>query len=357
MFVVQNELRPAAIQNAIRDLMRDGVRTVRVCCAYMSMSGSALLDDTIARAVDDNRPEDVRTMIVTSLDYGLTEPEALVFWKSRNNCVVRVAGAHQLSRGTLLPLTAFHPKFYIIDKPNGTLASLVGSANLTNRGLTINAEVGWLQTTHSSPEPVNTAWNAAIEPAIALTDEILASYSTLRARTPTTSTRAELEPVPAPNIGSLSQYAPFPNADIEPAHYKEMWIQSRRLQGGASTQLELPRGAHRFFGASYRDYDFERVEHIAEPILLSGRRVWPDRPLTWHGDNAMERINLPSVSMGGFAYENSMILFRRVGNNTYELSVHPWNSDAARALAEASRRAGLLFRVGRSSNRLAGFIL
>jgi hypothetical protein len=46
-------------------------------------------------------------------------------------------------------------------------------------------------------------------------------------------------------------------------------------------------------------------------------------PLTWHGDNAMERINLPSLAMGGFQYEDSLILFRRLEENTFELQVYP----------------------------------
>ncbi len=135
-----------------------------------------------------------------------------------------------------------------------------------------------------------------------------------------------------------------------------MWIQSRGMQGGAGTQLELPRGAHRFFGARYTDYDFARVEHIAEPILVAGRRRWTDRPLTWHGDNAMERINLPSQAMGGFRYEHSLILLRSIARNTFELRVYPWESDSAHAYVEASRRAGLLFRVGLRTDRLVGYV-
>lgn len=163
--------------------------------------------------------------------------------------------------------------------------------------------------------------------------------------------------MPQPEIGPVRQYIPFADAEVDPGTCNQMWIQSRGIQGGAGTQLELPRGAHRFFGAAYEGYDFNRVEHIAEPILVSGRRTWRDRPLTWHGDNAMERINLPSLAMGGFVYEDSMILFRRIARNTFELRVYPWVSDSARAFLEASRRAGHVFRVGRNSSRLAGFIL
>jgi hypothetical protein len=48
----------------------------------------------------------------------------------------------------------------------------------------------------------------------------------------------------------------------------------------------------------------------------------------------MERINLPSQAMGGFDYEESLILFRRLGGNNFELRVYPWDSDSARAYVE-----------------------
>ncbi len=356
MFVVQNEFHPTTIQGALLDLMRGGVSSVRACSAYITLSGSEILFDGISRSAVDGRPQDVQKTIVTSLDFGLTDPAALRFWTRSANCVVLVAGVEQLQIGSLIPRSAFHPKFYVVGRPNGTVGTLVGSANLTNRGLTINAEVGWLEAQHGQPQQVYETWAAAIRPAVALTPEILEAYAALRRRIPNEYPTGELEPVPPPPIGALRQYIPFADANIDLGAYNQMWIQSRGMQGGAGTQLELPRGAHRFFGAAYQDYDFDRVEHIAEPILVSGRRTWRDRPLTWHGDNAMERINLPSAAMGGFEYENSMILFRRIAPNTFELRVYPWGSDSARACLEASRVAELVFRVGQNSNRIAGFM-
>ena len=58
-----------------------------------------------------------------------------------------------------------------------------------------------------------------------------------------------------------------------------------------------------------------------------------------------------------FGYADSLILFRRLEENTYELRAHPWDSDTARACVEASRACGLLFRVGQTNTtRLAGLI-
>ncbi len=356
MFIVQNDARPGAMQNALFDLMRIGIDNVRVCSAYMSMSGSEILFDGLCRSAPNGNHERVRKTIVTSLDFGLTEPSALQFWDEAQNCNVLVAGASLLEQENLTPRAAFHPKLYLFDRPDGTLGSLVGSANLTNRGLTINAEVAWLEQEHNQPEHVNEAWDAAIGPAIPLTAAILERYRALRERAAPEHPTEELDPIPEPEVGRLGQYTPFGDAEIDLGAHSQMWVQSHGLQGGARTQLELPRGAHRFFGAAFEGYEFDRVDHIAEPVLVSGLSEWRDRPLTWHGDNAMERINLPSLAMGGFRYENSLILFRRIAPNTFELRVHPWDSDSARARLEASRRAGLVFRVGRNSNRLAGFI-
>ena len=356
MFVVQNELRPGEIQNALLDLMRGGMARVRVCSAYMSATGCKLLFDGICRAAPRGDHEGVSKIVVTSLDFGLTDPAALRFWNNMANCRVLVAGTSLLERGNLVPESAFHPKFYLFDRPDGTVASLVGSANLTNRGLTTNSEVAWAEEGDRQAERINAAWEAAVRPAVPLTAEIVDQYEVLRDRAPRERPPTELEPVPAPAVGPPRRYRPFRDAVADPGAYRQFWVQSRGIWGEARTQLELPRGSHRFFGAAYHDYEFERVDRIAEPVLVSGQRIWNDRPLTWHGDNAMERINLPSQAMGGFRYVNSLILFRRIGENTFELRVYPWESDSARAYVDASRRAGLVYRLGRNSNRLAGFV-
>ena len=148
MLIVQNELRPNEIQNALFDLMRDGMSRVRVCSAYMSITGSKLLFDGIRRAAKRGDHEGVIKVIVTSLDYGLTDPAALRFWNDLANSHVLVSGVSLLEQESLVPEAAFHPKFYLFDKPDGTVASLVGSANLTNRGLTINSEVAWFEKDH-----------------------------------------------------------------------------------------------------------------------------------------------------------------------------------------------------------------
>ena len=364
MFIVQSQLRPAAIQNALHDLMRDGLSRLRVCSAYLSSMGSRLLLDAVKRNTPDGDLESVPKTVVTSLDFGMTEPAALRMWQDMQ-ADVRVAGAAALDRGTFMPVAAFHPKFYVFDKPDGTVASFVTSANLTNRGLTINSEVGWA-VTEADVVATETAWCAAVQLAEPLTEDTLRRYEEVRKGTRRTSIAdrrvddvldpvGEMAPVPSRPLPA-ALLPPFRDAS-EPSRYGQMWVQSFEMSGGSHTQLELPRGAHRFFGGAVVDDEANDVRAIVEPTLVAGSGKWPDCPLRWHGNNRMERINLPSAANGGFDYARSMILFRRLPTNSYELRVHPWDSDTARACLEASRQQGLLFRVGQTNtSRLAGLL-
>ena len=356
MFIVQNQCCPGTMLSGLLDMMRGGVASIRICCAYVSMSGSQMLLDGIARSAPNRDAATVEKTIVASLDFGLTEPDALEYWRDMENSRVLVAGAPHLKTGRLTTYAAFHPKLYILERNDGTVGSLVGSANLTSRGLTINTEAGWLEMEHQTREVVNDAWNAATAGAVDLTPEVLDRYTTLRHRMPVRQRSEEMESVPEPQISQIGRRRLMADADIDPGSFNQMWVQAHDLSGGARTQLELPRGSHRFFGPAYEGYDYDGVEHIAEPSLVSGRRIWRYRPVTWHGNNRMERINLPSTAMGGYAYKNSLILFRRIETNRFELRVYPWNSDEARSYVEASRLAKLVFRVGGKSPRLAGLL-
>ena len=59
MLVVQNENRPGEIENALVDLMRRGVESVRACCAYVTLSGSSVLFERLSRAAPYGQGESV----------------------------------------------------------------------------------------------------------------------------------------------------------------------------------------------------------------------------------------------------------------------------------------------------------
>ncbi|MXX55288.1 MAG: NgoFVII family restriction endonuclease [Gemmatimonadetes bacterium] len=353
MFIVQSQASPGTMLNGLRDIMRDGVVSARVCSAYVTLSGSRMLADCIARSAPGGKLETVEKTIVASLDFGMTEPDALRFWQDMDNSRILVAGAPHLDAGRLTTHAAFHPKLYVFGRQDGTVGSLVGSANLTSRGLTANAEVGWLERAHDRVGPVDHAWNAAIGSAVELTPEVLDRYSAARNRLPTEPRGEETESVPEPHVAGAK---PMADASVDLGDYGQMWVEALSLQGGARTQLELPRGSHRFFGPAFLGYSLGHVEPIAEPSLVSGQMRWDECPVRWHGDNRMERINLPSVGKGGYEYEHSLVLFRRIEADTFELQVHPRGSDAARSLIAASQQLGLVFRVGLRSPRLTGLL-
>lgn len=274
------------------------------------------------------------------------------------NAEVRVAGAENVRRGSLRPTRAFHPKMYLFFARDAATA-LVGSANLTSRGLTVNTEAVWLQ--HGLKKgAARRAWRQAIEDTVAMDEELLQAYERLRKRSPPTPEQVEIEPVPPPHLPDVKGLPLFPDAvagrKLEPEKFGQMWVQVEKLQGGSGNQLELPRGAHRFFGFRFNRYDSAKVEHIGNPTFVSGAKTWADRPLTWHGDNGMERINLPTASQSGLDYRDSAILFRRLRRDTFELTVAQWDRDLARGWVEASVEGKTLYRLGARTGRLVGLI-
>lgn len=79
--------------------------------------------------------------------------------------------------------------------------------------------------------------------------------------------------------------------------------------------------------------------------------------LTWHGNNRMERMNLPTATQGGFDYADTAVMFRRLVDGSFELIVTPWDSDLARSWRQASALRQTLFRLGTvTTNRIVGLI-
>jgi len=65
----------------------------------------------------------------------------------------------------------------------------------------------------------------------------------------------------------------------------------------------------------------------------------------------MERFNLPTMSQGGFDYQNTAVLFRR-HEGGFELNVVPWNDDGAVAWRAASDALNKVFRLGKVGQRI-----
>lgn len=143
---------------------------------------------------------------------------------------------------------------------------------------------------------------------------------------------------------------------VDPRSYDGFWVEAGSMSsGGSANQLELPRGANRFFGYTFTEYNEGEVTPIGVVNLSAGSRLWANRPLRWHGDNAMERLNLPTVSKGGFVYRDTAVMFRRTEGG-FALEVAPWKSELAASWRAASRVAGTLYRLGSRTSRICGFV-
>lgn len=361
MLIVQNATEPASLRNALVDAVTVGVVDIRVASAYVTLGGANILLSAVANAVGPAAFAAMPKTLVTSFDYGLTEPQALQHWRTLGNATVFVSGAQRLAQGSLMPQQAFHPKLYVIGNDPQICSMLVGSANLTSRGLSVNTEAAWVQQGVPRAD-ADAAFDKASFETIALTDELLVAYTALRqAQPPPPEIEQETMPVeiPLPIVGAnlpLFRLA-IANGAINPADYAAMWVHGEALQGGSRNQLELPRGSHRFFSFVFDQYDYPHNITIGEPVLSSGARIWNDRQLTWHGNNKMERMNLPTAAQGGFEYADTAVMFRRLPDASFELIVTAWESDLARAWRRASAQRQTLFRLGSiATNRIVGLI-
>lgn len=359
--IVQNILKPAAIRHAIADLMTERLCGLSIAAAYVTESGSEIIRHCADRYITNAEFRRIPKLIITCFDFGLSEPEALQHWLRTDTTIVHVAGAQMVQRGQLTPSEAFHPKAYAFQTSAERANILVGSANLTGRGLSINAEAA-LALRDVPIAQVQTAFDCLTFNTTLLTSKLLDAYKALRRRMPPPRELAkEVARAPEPSRQAPADLEPLRDAidagNIHPSQFDQMWVQVEHLQGGSRNQLELPRGAHRFFGFQFDGYDqADSVVLIGRPVLVAGSRAWDDRPLTWHGNNRMERINLPTEAQGGFQYKNSAILFRRRPNGSSELLVAPWESDLSRSWREASRQTQQLFKLGRVGDRVVGFL-
>ncbi len=110
MLRLQTPEQPAEIRNAIVDILDAQVTDVRIASAYVTLGGSEILFDCLSEYLPQDRIDKIPKTLITCLDFGITEPEALRHWGSLPNTKVRVAGAGLLAGGSLLPTHAFHPK-------------------------------------------------------------------------------------------------------------------------------------------------------------------------------------------------------------------------------------------------------
>jgi HKD family nuclease len=350
--VHQTHLAPDGVLNSVVELADPSTITIHIAVAYVTFGGVDLLVQRLRKRCGSDGWSKSSKCLVTCFDYGITDPKALVEWNKLPNASVRIHVGNLLTTAQLTPVRPFHPKVYIVSGPK-RCGVVVGSANLTERGLTTNVEVVSVMPDAKEGE-VGALWDGLVSASVALTPDVLAMYQKLREATviPPVDPPVVIT-TPAGTAGTL--WDAISDGTVKPMGFARFWVEGGSMSsGGSKNQLEIPRGGNRFFGYTFKNYD-NNHHVIGQPPLISGPNSWTDRRLTWHGNNKMERLNLPTASQGGFDYPQTAVLFRRVSGG-YELQVADWQSGVARGWRNASSAIGQTYKLGENSPRTCGFL-
>src|SRR5690349_13810067 len=111
----QSPLRPSQVLFAFDEVASHDVARVRWAVAYATLSGCERLVNRISAQIGQRHWERIEKQFVLSLDFGITEPDALKFLSELAKSEVRVAAPEVLGRPALVPQNAFHPKIYLFD--------------------------------------------------------------------------------------------------------------------------------------------------------------------------------------------------------------------------------------------------
>jgi hypothetical protein len=319
--------------------------------AYVTPDGVDALVKRLALRLAPRQISEVNPAIVTSFDFGFSVPKALRALADVHGFDVRIAN---LTPGTARPRTAsrsFHTKIYLA---SGRASSgiFVGSANLTARALSVNTEAGFLEL-GMSPGTATTIRNELLGWGEPLSAGLLAEYAKWRKGKPSPEPPPVTPPIKPPHsLGTLQEAIV---TGVNPASFDYMWVEAGSMRsGGSHNQLELPRGANRFFGFAYTAYAPVKQLPLGDVTVIVPGVANVLCRLTWHGHNMMERLNLPTKAKGGYYYARTVVLFAKRANG-YAIYVEPQGSHVANAWEAASQSTQLMFRLGGGSPRRCGF--
>ena len=138
--VVQTPSMPEQILRALGGLADPSITAIKFGVAYATHAGSKILCDLLTSKMGDERWNRVDKTLISCVDYGITEPSALLYWRALPNATVMLRNVELLANSSLIPLRAFHTKFYEFRGANETNFA-TRSANLTERALISNTEM------------------------------------------------------------------------------------------------------------------------------------------------------------------------------------------------------------------------
>lgn len=340
--ILQSPSRPTAMLRALESLALPNTEELRFAVAYATLEGCKNLVPRLESRIGARRWQSIPKTVIVTTDFHLTEPAALEYLRSAG-FQVRLSEVSTVN---------YHPKLYAF-LSGARAQALVGSANLTLAAMTDNVEAASV----SAPTraDLTAAWDELLEMSVELTRALLDRYAKARQNKPPVvpPDRRQSKPPPIRPTALPSFLEMVAAGTLEPANFTAFWTEVGTPSGGSANQVELPRGAHLFFGFG----GALTAKHlIGLPALFSGGHDWTDRKLTWHGQgamNEMERLNMPTLKQGGFSYSDSAVLFTRHGAR-YQVTVARSRSAIATTWRRASGEIGRQYRVGKTSPRRCG---
>ncbi|WP_433952628.1 phospholipase D-like domain-containing protein [Brevundimonas diminuta] len=199
--LAQGDVDGSTLSAAIKERVREQSFTrIDIAVAYLTMQGVRVLE----RLVGDNIASS-RWMI--GLDDAVTQPEALEYLHNRQNVELKVA--------KLSPLRRFHPKIYSFydDNHPGRSLLVVGSSNLTERGMIKNAECNVLidyDSKDEAPEALSvfeSFWALGDEISLEGIERYRESYVRAKAKRKELSDSGDAPPEPEANA-SVAAFVP-----------------------------------------------------------------------------------------------------------------------------------------------------
>jgi HKD family nuclease len=333
---------------ALTSLTNPSLISLRIAVAYTTYGGVTALMPQLRRQATPVVWERATKILITCFDMGNTDPAAIRYLVERHAFSIRVSDVKESNAN-------YHPKIYVIGRKDDT-GVLLGSANLSGRALAANSEIGVLYDPYPDLTDLEKAWSAILETSHPLTAKELKKYEAERPKRQRRKPQPDA-PVPAeflPAAGELPVFAKKVDAGMDPMAYDAFWVEAGLVSGWAQSQVELPRSANRFFGSKFDGYNTKVVTPIAEIDLLVGPNTWK-RPLRWHGDNRMERFNLPTPNQSGLQYSGHVVLFRRAPAG-FTVEAAEDGTALATSWIQASRQLSTLCRVGEKTVRRCGLL-
>lgn len=299
--------------------------------AYATTGGVKLLSDVLSEAMHKWRWTSKRWLV--SLDFGLTEPEALEILVSLSRSEVRILYYSEIMKRQLKPKTSFHLKTLILDTKvgleRGPAGIIVGSANLTFNGLSIGHEnamtINWEKRLSNHAKQQLSVFlneveqtNALFNLATPVTKAMIREYTRIRPKRPlkTEDDSSQIKKLmeDSPEI-SLSKAAIFSTAlnfwiDVE-------YVVRNLGPGMPGNQIDLHRGTRVFFGSGVGQVP--RNTSLGNVRLVYGGNI-SDCHMRF-GNNFMDKLTLPVPGVQGPIYENKTLLFQRQPNGSFILKI------------------------------------